>query len=413
MIGETIKRERLNRGWTQSELGKHVGISQSAVSFIERGRFGPPKIIEKIIKVLEIDSSTFQRKRIWLSEKIEWKVPQEILSLPLLIQKWQRPDQSGDSFMALPILKDSALIVAIDVAGSKPRSILESIYLQGWLHGLINTLTLAPRIENLVEKLQFELERTNIEAAWFIALVTKSYSKLSSISYYANSYLYPTPLLIVGSPHNTLPSTKEIMWSTENKFGIRPLTHEELIPPWRLVIASDGLLQRLGAGEEEKGKRTLLRWQTGFSRDEPLSKFLNVRQQEKDDEMCVTLIWNGWDIEYEFYISNNHERHRVLDDIKSKINKSCGPHAAEKIGIALGEAFKNIMSHAYGNDGPAVARFRDEGERCRVEVVDEGINGTFEEGDGFKLMRKNTDDLDIKRNYPKGIVISFVVNKEL
>lgn len=55
-FGTVIRVVRQNRGWRQSDLAERVGVSQSAVSRIERGHVGPQSIdaVRKIAAALEI-----------------------------------------------------------------------------------------------------------------------------------------------------------------------------------------------------------------------------------------------------------------------------------------------------------------------------------------------------------------------
>lgn len=55
-IGEKIRRARLEKGYTQEELGKLIGVQKSAVAKYEKGRVVNIKrsVLAKISKVLEI-----------------------------------------------------------------------------------------------------------------------------------------------------------------------------------------------------------------------------------------------------------------------------------------------------------------------------------------------------------------------
>lgn len=43
VIGENIKRYRLQNGWTQQELGAKIGISKNAIGNYEKGFRSPKK----------------------------------------------------------------------------------------------------------------------------------------------------------------------------------------------------------------------------------------------------------------------------------------------------------------------------------------------------------------------------------
>lgn len=55
-IGEKIKKARLEKGYTQEELGNLIGVQKSAVAKYEKGRVVNIKrsVLAKISKVLEI-----------------------------------------------------------------------------------------------------------------------------------------------------------------------------------------------------------------------------------------------------------------------------------------------------------------------------------------------------------------------
>ena len=60
IIGERIKRERLNKGFTQEELGKLVGVSPSAICGYETGKKVPTlNILVRLANVFDTSTDYF------------------------------------------------------------------------------------------------------------------------------------------------------------------------------------------------------------------------------------------------------------------------------------------------------------------------------------------------------------------
>ena len=53
-IGGIIKKERLNKGWTQSDFAKRVGLDQPYISRIEKGKQIELETLIKIFRSLGI-----------------------------------------------------------------------------------------------------------------------------------------------------------------------------------------------------------------------------------------------------------------------------------------------------------------------------------------------------------------------
>lgn len=79
MIGESIKRNRLNKKMTLSDLARQTGLSKSYLSYIERGIKPNPSIevLKKITRVLDLPLSDIlpesfsERQEIVIDE--EWQ----------------------------------------------------------------------------------------------------------------------------------------------------------------------------------------------------------------------------------------------------------------------------------------------------------------------------------------------------
>lgn len=56
-LGDRIRRHRLAKGLTQTELGQRIGISQRVVAYYElKGSSPPPEILVKIADVLDVST---------------------------------------------------------------------------------------------------------------------------------------------------------------------------------------------------------------------------------------------------------------------------------------------------------------------------------------------------------------------
>jgi len=314
---------------------------------------------------------------------------------------WQRPDPSGDFFLVLPVQDKHVLVAAVDVAGHRSKAAPSAIYLQGWLRGWIRGLAVSPQLGALAETFLSELKATGMDAAWFFAMLTLDH-KTGSMGYQGLSHAFPAPLLIADG--RTLEGTRE---TGPHDVQVPALSHDRVAPPWRLIAASDGLLERLGAGNQARGKQTLLRWQIGSARDEPPSSYLRTEIAPDDDEALMVVTWNGWDETLEFPVADDAQRHRVVRLVRERVKALLGNAQAVAVDEALPEALENVHKHAYGSDGPVIVRFRQEDQRFRVEVADRGRGTAVTEGGGLKVMRHWAGPVDIRRAYPSGTIVSF------
>lgn len=53
-FGQAVKAARKDRGWSQTELGKHAGISRPTVARIENGQDGHTTILDKVASALDL-----------------------------------------------------------------------------------------------------------------------------------------------------------------------------------------------------------------------------------------------------------------------------------------------------------------------------------------------------------------------
>ncbi len=401
-LGDAIRRARLRRGWTQAQLAAEIGRSQPYVSQIERGRGGSPRDIERIRELLDLEPEPAAPERQLVAE-LEWDGPPQSVRSGWVMKTWQRPRPSGDFVLFRSHDSGDLTVVAVDVVGHGPRAAPIAIYLQGWVRGTCPA-SKALRADDLAERLHQELGDTGLAANYYVGVFRLIDAKRHLVSYEGTGQGYPPPLLIIAG--STAPSAP-----APGSPASPPVRHDSLVPPWRLVIASDGLLRRLGAGHESEGKRSLLRWQTGTRREAFPARFLETEQRVTDDESFALLSWQRWDGTTRFDIENATERHRAYDLVKEAAAE-LDAAVAERIGHVLVEAFSNCARHAYPEGyGSVIVRWRREGDRFRVEVEDSGRGGAVEEGSGFATMRRWAS-VDYWKSGVNGLTVSLSTNVE-
>lgn len=298
---------------------------------------------------------------------------------------------------------DAVLVVAADVVGRGANAGLQAGYLRGWLDGFRTQLTLTPDLAGVATRFQGCLQTARIEAAWFIALL--QHTAGHTVAYSALASGFPPPLLLVGSPPSTHPS-------------LTPGRPEEtqrvlLTAPWRLAMASDGLLQRLGSGNESRGVAALRSWLTGPARDQKPANFLSDPEEATDDELYAELRWEGWDEARQFMTDDHAQRHQVLAQVETfvglgKDDTPMGRAAAN----AVAEAIDNAAQHGYGGKGKVQVSFRNEGNRLRVEIEDASKPTPGAPGDGRKLMDHHASSVDYWYGESGGTVVSLAFEVE-
>jgi anti-sigma regulatory factor (Ser/Thr protein kinase) len=317
--------------------------------------------------------------------------------------------------LCLPLPRETMLVAAVDVAGHGTAVLPSALYLQGWLRGWTGGLTTPPRLQSLVEEFSRELSRVKVDAGAYFALVSRSRGAANTVSYEAVAYGFRPPLLILGPPFRT-PRSSDLgppLPATGADLSIPPVRMDRL-PPWRLVLASDGLLSRLGEGQEERGLRFLLQWQTGQERDELPERHLATGVPLTDDESFLLLQWTGWDMDQSFAIADDAERHRLLRTLSQEVETSVGAQRTEAFLQAMVEALGNARRH--GGEGIVTVRFREEPDCWRVEVEDEGPDNVGEKQirrseSGFALMRRGAQTVDVRKGRERGTVVSLILEK--
>jgi anti-sigma regulatory factor (Ser/Thr protein kinase) len=398
--GDWVREERTALRLTQRELAEAVGLSQPYISQIERGDAAVPDVVRSF---LESRTRKQQRRRGAEREpRPMWRPdasPPISVAHWLQVRTWQRPVDSGDAFTLTALPRGGALLLTVDVAGHGASQAPLARYLQGWIRGYCAA---APerRIEVVATDLERELARARASAAWLLVSLTPL--EHNRVRYDAVSDSFPAPLLLTELPPRTLQSTGTMA---------EPANHV-LRPPWRLVVATDGLLRRLGGGDETNGTRALLKWHTGATREVPPGTHLSTAAPVVDDELYADITWMKWDNAVTFTIGSDAERHRCKRVLREWVGGRLTPERTRQLLLAVTEAVSNVLHHAYGGaDGEVTVAWRDEAGRIRVEVEDAGV-GRATRGDGVRLMDHHADEVFIGRGQAGGTLVSLAMNED-
>ncbi len=423
MNGEAIREARIQRGWSQSELGRRVGRSQATISAVESGRAVSRVVLEQLAAILTEAADEPAPRELPEEPRIRFRLPdlsleRAELSLPITATSWNRPEQTSDFLMLIPLALESVLVAAVDVAGHGTSAMPTRLYLQGWLRGWARSQSSPPRLQTLIQEFSRELRSARVDASCYFALLSRERQQRHTISYEALAYGFPAPLLISGPPIRTRESAGSGPPLPTEDFSASVVRIERLCVPWRLVIASDGLIRRLGAGSEARGLQWLREWQSGPKRNVPPEASLGTPDPVTDDESFLLLEWDLWDETFAFSISDDIERHRTVRLLGQKIQRSLGSRHGLGLQQALVEALSNVGRHAYrGRGGMVKIHFREEEKRWRLEVEDEGEDRTTDRDlrkpqGGFALMRHWSDHVDVRKAKAGGTVVSLLFNKE-
>lgn len=421
MSGAEIRRLRKARGLTQKELADLVGCSQPFVSSIERGDTRAPSWLARLERALttitppaprgaqEAESvfSASSRRIVEGADRAS-----AATNAGVRWTTWARPRVSGDLGFVLPLPRDQLLVVALDVVGHGPSAVPGAMYLRGWIRGWVRNLSAPPQLTSFVADLNDELRVVGIEAALFAALLGRSGGSRHSITYEGLSCGHPGPVLSLGPPMKTLASCELSSLLPADDHGAATVRHE-ISAPWRLTIASDGLLSRLGRGLEQQGLSEVMKWQMGYQRDRLHPLVAAPALPPADDELMLIVEGTGWD-QVATASADESGRARLIEATCQRALPSVGPARVADLRQAIWEAVDNVQQHA--GSSVFALRHREEPTGFRVEVIDEGCGMVPEDADreesGFAVMRRLADLVEARANDPAGTIVTLIFNKQ-
>lgn len=424
MTGADLRKRRLALALTQNDLARLVDRTQATISGLEARDGDLPSLIlnrlEDVLTHLEQERPSGSAVREPGSSR---SLP--VFDLPavptidppardfLLATAWRRPRLSGDRGCVIALPDGSALVAVIDVAGQGLSAFPSALYVEAWLRGRLAREDASPRLPVLARDLSDELRAVGLEIGCFMAVVARHRQPWPAVSYEGVAYGFPPPLLIAGPPFRTLESAH--LAQPLPTRGDEPVVRvDSLAGPWRLVVATDGLLQRLGEGSEENGLRVLRRWQSGPDRNLESPPQLTRGGPETDDELLLTVRSNLWRDEVAFAAADCETRNRMLRRIRQDLEEVAGQDAADRFTQAVLEAADNAAEHAYGgSDGVVRVRRLMDDRHMWVEVEDEGYDGLSPSvveraNGGLAIMNSRAKVVDVRNRPAGGTVVTLV-----
>jgi len=426
-----VREERRRRGWTQVELARLVGVTQGSISQIERGVSPASLTLSRIERALrdrrKVDTHSHPRPRASLA--YAWppaRDAEKVVGLQagkhrLHADVWQRSADGGafgGDFVVTRVLDDgNTLVVVADMTGHGQTVVPARFWVEGWLTAWMTGLTALPRLEVVARALSRALRSQDLSAAVQLLAFSGTGRGLST-SVELLSCGFPTPLIIEESCGRVVspPSMDDALPWPNHAISENVVVSRCLYPPWRIALATDGLLARLG-GDEAGGKRKLRFWQAGDWRD--FRPSLQVgKDAPLDDELLVVIVYDQWDEEITTMAYDHEPIDRFARLIETRYAASYGEARTTRFIDAFREAILNVRTHAYdGDNGLLRLRLRAEQDSLRVEIEDDSdrtfdsvLTGNDRPG-GLDLITRRTDGHEVRHSRAGGNILTMILEQ--
>lgn len=405
-----MRDARRRRALTQAGLGRLIGVSQGRISQLERGGNVPVEYATRLRDVLELRDPLPASAAEPNAPRFMLAPADQLLPVPLTISSWSRPKLVSGDFHVVRVVGNAVLVVAGDVAGRGAQAFPSASYAQGLIQGLTSNLGVVPELQAFAESVLQSCARVSVGLAAAFALFRQSARHHIAVD--VVTFGYPAPVVLHGTGgQSALPASRIELRSPVGGEGAA--LRFELRGAWRILLASDGLLTRFGAGSEEDGRRELVGWQRGARRDEPLEAFLDRAAPSGDDESALLVSWRVWDDEIEASVEERAPRIEFVRRVRQRVFAVVGEERADRFANCLVDAIANACQHA--REGRRVwLRYRDEPLRFTVEIEDRGAGigrGADKKLAGIDYMKQSVD-VDFRRALPFGTICTLSMEKE-
>ncbi len=391
--GRVLKAARVALGLTQKKLAQELLTSQARISLVERGRISAPRLRQLMAQRLNVQPSPAPTDAVVMSRPRSVEVTGWVQS-----ERWSSRPESGD-FHDVVQLENDHVFLAGDVAGNGPAILPLASYLHGFACGYLSTGA-TPDPTSYALALLDECATRGIASSLCVGVLRLGQATRGHRIQVA-TFGYPEPLLVAGPPYRTpIPTVRELKHMRSQLNGRELLW--DVSEPWRLIVASDGLLSRLGGGDEAKGRRSLLRWAQGSERDRPIASFVGNVEPMHEDESILILEEDNWDLERDINPCST-----AVADLHEEIRKHlrATPVLAMRVNHVMDEALTNVFHHA--QVAKATVGLRSDRDVVRLRVMDSGPGmPEHPKRRGLEAMRGHSDWLTVERAHPSGTIIT-------
>lgn len=111
-LGNNIRKLRMDKGWTQTELGQKVGVDQKVITSYERGVSNPP--LENLLKL----AATFGISLDELAGNVSTKIP---IQEEQKLHRNRRTAKIEKLFDQLPAAEQRALLKMVEATVQKKK----------------------------------------------------------------------------------------------------------------------------------------------------------------------------------------------------------------------------------------------------------------------------------------------------
>lgn len=196
-FGARLKELRINKGWTQEQLGKKIGVQKAAINKYEKGLINNPKdkTINKLANLFNVSPS-------YLRGYEDDKLNVGYLYFKMLLEKYSENTQQGKALRYFDKEQRDKMLI------SKVDDILKSQYIKDVnrdLKSMVDKLELAEMINDYFSDIYMNEVKTNNN------LIDLVLSELYGIEELANNYnIYKTKRNFENNDLDIIGSVKEI-----------------------------------------------------------------------------------------------------------------------------------------------------------------------------------------------------------